>query len=118
MTIVRSVGAILVACASAVSLSAEPQDVVGVVSDTICGASHTAMASQIGVDDKECTIQCVKSGAKYVLAARIDGKNRNLTITNPEFPDLEKHAGERVTIVGEIKGGTISIVRIEKAPAS
>jgi hypothetical protein len=88
----------------------------GVVSDTICGASHRAMASQAGVDDKECTIQCVKSNAKYVLATTVDGKNRNLIIANPDFPKLEAYAGDKVTITGELKNSALVISKIDRVP--
>ena len=74
------------------------------------------MASQIGVDDKECTLQCVKSGAKYVLATKVDGKSKSLMIQNQDFPELEKHAGEMVRVTGDMKGGAVVVSRVEKAP--
>jgi hypothetical protein len=113
-----TVFAILWTVATAVSVDAAPDSWSGVVSDTICGATHQAMASQIGVDDKECTIQCVKSGAKWVLATKVDGKNKNMFISNVDFPKLEDYAGDQVTITGELKSGAIVIAKIDRTAAA
>ena len=77
------------------------------ISDSMCGVKHMMP----GKSDKDCTLECVKAGAKYVLADPDSGKIYQLTDqTKPEA-----FAGQKVKVTGTLKGDTISVVTIEPA---
>jgi hypothetical protein len=88
---------------------AETTTRTGVISDSMCGASHGA-ADEHGTKttDKQCTAHCVDHGAKYVFVA--DGKV--LQIANQNFKTLRKFAGQPVHLTGDVKGDTITVTKI------
>ena len=89
---------------------AAEQTWTGKISDSACGAKHEEAAEGQGVmADRECTQACIRGGAKYVLV--VDGKV--LQIANQDNKDLATHAGHAVTITGELKGGAITVSKIE-----
>jgi hypothetical protein len=77
----------------------------GTISDSMCGASHGSNPA------KQCTLGCVKKGAKFVLVS--DGKV--YSISNQTAPGLEKYAGENVKVTGKMKGDSIMVSKIDKA---
>jgi len=92
------------------SLSAQ-QTFTGQISDSLCKAKHEEAAEGQGkMADHDCTVACVKGGSKYVLLGA-DGKVYD--IANQDFKDLEKMAGSKVTITGELKGNAISVSKID-----
>ena len=99
---------VLVAAALTVASSAfaADQTVKGKVSDVMCGASHAGMPTKM--TDRECTQFCAGKGAQYVLVA--DGKIYKLSNHNAE---LKAHAGEMVSITGDVKGDTIKVSKVE-----
>ena len=92
------------------TVSGVEQKWVGKISDAICGSSHKAMAGQAGISDRECVIQCVSSGSKYVLATQ---DNKVLQIANQDFSGLKDNADATVTLTGELKGDVVTVVKIE-----
>jgi hypothetical protein len=76
------------------SAAPAPRKFTGKITDSMCArADHGRM--QMGADDAECTIACVRAhGALYVLW---DGK-RAYTLSDQERP--EKLAGKKVTVMG------------------
>jgi len=91
---------------------AKDQKFTGTISDSKCGASHKAMIEHNkNLTDRACTEACVKSGGKYILAA----KGKLYTLEDQNDPALAMYAGERVTITGEVKGDTIRASKIAKA---
>ncbi len=84
----------------------------GTISDSACGVSHSAMMAQHSnlKSDKDCTLACVKSGAKYVLVS--GGKVYN--IANQDMKELQANAGENVTVTADVKGDTITVSKIAK----
>ena len=93
------------------SITAAPQTWMGKISDSKCGASHTAMehSGSKTMTDKECTAACIKGGAKYVFVS--DGKVYD--ISNQTMSALSKYAGDDVTLTGEMKGDSITVSKIE-----
>ena len=82
----------------------------GKISDSACGAKHEEAAEGQGVmADRDCTQACVRGGSKYVLV--VDGKV--FQIANQDLKDLATHAGHAVKMTGELKGGTITVTKIE-----
>jgi hypothetical protein len=81
----------------------------GVISDSMCGASHAKITSgHPGLTDRACAQACVKAGAKYVFVA--DGKVYN--IANQNFADLERNAGESVRLTGDVTGDMITVSKV------
>ncbi len=79
----------------------------GNISDSMCGLKHMMP----GKSDKECTLECVKGGSKYVLADPATGKVYQLS--DQKAP--EAFAGEKVKVTGTLKGDTINVASIEAA---
>ena len=94
---------------SSTTLAAD-QTWTGQISDSACGAKHEEAAEGQGkMPDRDCTVACVRGGSKYVLV--VDGKV--FQITNQDSKDLVTHAGHTVKLTGELKGGAITVSRIE-----
>ena len=66
------------------------------------------------LEDPTCVLACVDGGGKFVF---MDKGEKALQIANQDFADLKKHPGVPVTLTGELKGDTITITKIELAPA-
>jgi hypothetical protein len=82
---------------------AAEQTWAGDISDSHCGAKHPA-----GEKAKECTESCVKGGAGYVFVS--SGKVYKL---DDPSKLVASHAGETVSVTGELKGDTIKVAKID-----
>jgi hypothetical protein len=78
---------------------------VGNISDSMCGLKHMMP----GLTDKDCTLECVKAGSKYVLADVAHGKVYQLS----DQKKPEEFAGQKVKVTGTLKGDVISVTAIE-----
>jgi hypothetical protein len=106
---ILSIGASLLVF-QALSLAAQ-QTWGGEISDSMCGANHQAMAkSGHKVNPIDCTLACVKAGSKYVFVS----KGQAFNIANQDLPDLQKHAGQKVQLTGDLgaDGKTITVSKI------
>lgn len=81
--------------------AASDQTFNGVITDSRCGARHR---KNLGKAPAECTRTCVKGGAKYVL---VDGEK--IYALQGDSAPLERLAGQRVTVVGDLEGTTIKV---------
>jgi hypothetical protein len=93
------------------SMAAE-QTWTGKISDSKCGASHMAMEhGGKKVNDHDCTVACVKGGAKYVFV----NKGKVFDIQNQDLAGLEEHAGHSVKLTGDLQADkkTIKASKIE-----
>jgi hypothetical protein len=86
----------------------QPQNYDGVITDTRCGAKHSAAIGQSAAD---CTRACVHGGERFAL---VDGDK--MYALEGELARLKNSAGERVRIVGTLNGNTISVASV-RAPA-
>jgi hypothetical protein len=86
----------------------QPQNYDGVITDTRCGAKHSAAIGQSAAD---CTRACVHGGERFAL---VDGDK--MYALEGEVAGLKHSAGERVRIVGRLNGNTISVASV-RAPA-
>jgi hypothetical protein len=86
----------------------QPQNYEGVITDTRCGAKHSAAIGQSAAD---CTRACVHGGERFAL---VDGDK--MYALQGELQGLKHSAGERVRIVGTLNGNTISVASV-RAPA-
>jgi len=81
----------------------------GTISDSMCGASHAKMtAGHPNMNDKACTQACIKGGAKYVFVSN----GKVYQITNQNFADLAKNAGESVSLTGDMTGDNVTVAKI------
>jgi Protein of unknown function (DUF5818) len=80
----------------------------GYISDSNCGAK--------GANDKarECTIKCVKDGAKYVF---VNDADKKVYVVDAQ-DKVADHAGHHVTVKGTVEGGTLKLESIDMAPSS
>lgn len=95
------------------SLAAE-QTWTGKISDSKCGVSHKMMEhGGKNVNAHDCTVACVKGGAKYVFVS----KGKVFDIDNQDLAGLEEHAGHTVRLTGELQADkkTIKASKVEMA---
>ncbi|MGH9442069.1 MAG: hypothetical protein ACRD16_07315 [Thermoanaerobaculia bacterium] len=90
--------------------------IVGYISDSMCGLDHSDMQRKHGgiaqYSTAVCTKDCVEGGAKYVLADTVGNKTYN--IENQK--KVAGYAGQRVQIVGDLKGDKIDVEKIRLMP--
>lgn len=92
---------VLLAAATSGAGRAE-QTFTGVISDSMCAMSHTAM--RMGPTDAECTTACIEEhDAAYVL---VDGKNV-YQLSDQRAP--KAFAGRKVKVVGTLDAATATI---------
>lgn len=82
----------------------------GKISDSSCGVSHAKMAGQHGKSDRECALACIRNGSKYVFVSA----GSVYQISNQDFADLEKRAGQMVELTGDMKGDAVTVTKISK----
>lgn len=79
----------------------------GYIADSKCGAkaAHEGAA--------ECTVKCVKEGAKYVFVNDTDKK----VYAIDDQEKVAAHAGHHVTVKGSVEGDNLKLTSIDMAPA-
>jgi uncharacterized low-complexity protein len=86
-------------------VSAVPSEAYeGIVTDTRCGAKHSA---KVGLSAADCTRACVHSGERFAL---IDGEKAYVLEGEPDR--LKRLAGERVKIAGTLNGNAIQVASV------
>jgi len=83
----------------------------GMISDSQCGASHAKMMQahkEAKMTDRDCTLACLKAGGKLVFVS--GGKVYN--ISNQNLAALTEHAGESVSLTGDVNGDTITVSKV------
>ena len=96
----------ILAALCAVPAMASPTTLTGVVTDDMCGAHHMMP----GASPAECTRGCVKRGAHFALA--VDDK---VYILSGKTAEVDKLAGAKATVKGELNGTTITVSSITAA---
>jgi hypothetical protein len=105
----RFVTAIAIAFfATALTIVAADSSWTGYIADSKCGA-------QAGNDGaRECTLKCVKAGAKYVF---VNDADKKIYVIDDQSKVAE-HAGHHVTVKGTVDGDTMKLTGIEMATKS
>ena len=86
------------------------QLLTGEVSDAMCGAKHEMPGKA-----SDCTRSCVKHGSKYALV--VGDKVYTLETTDPAALDLlDKLAGTRARVTGDVDGTTITVKKVQVGP--
>lgn len=86
--------------------SGELKTLTGVVSDTMCGKTHMLK----GKSDAECVRQCIKMGEGFALMV-----GDKMYALRGHSADLDKYAGQKVTLTGTVRGSAIAVDSV--APA-
>jgi hypothetical protein len=89
------------------SPAGQPQTYEGVITDTRCGARHSAV---IGKTAADCTRICVHSGEHFAL---IDGDKMYVLEGEPAL--LKRLAGQRVKVTGTLAGNLITVASVAVA---
>ena len=86
----------------------------GTISDSMCGVKHPA-GEHDGkkMTERDCTEACIKGGAKYVFVTG----DKVYKIANQDYAGLKAHAGQKVTLTGDMKDDTITVAKVE-APSA
>jgi len=93
--------------ATALTVAAAAADSwTGYIADSKCGA-------QAANDNaRECTLKCIKAGAKYVFVNDTDKK----VYAIDDQAKVADHAGHHVTVKGIAEGETLKVSSVEMAP--
>jgi hypothetical protein len=83
------------------SVSGPAEIFEGIISDSHCGAKHSAAIGQSAAD---CTRACVHAGEQFVL---VDREKTYILDGDPYL--LKKLAGERVRVSGKLTGNSITV---------
>ena len=78
----------------------EEKTLTGMVSDAMCGATHMMKDKPAA----ECLRYCVKQGTKYALVA-----GKTVYTLEGHETELDKYAGQKVTVKGTLKGETLTV---------
>lgn len=101
----RFAAATMIALFAGAMAIASDVSLTGYVADSKCGAK----AAHEGA--RECTIKCVKEGAKYVFVD--DADKKVYAIDNQD--KVGDHAGHHVTVKGSLEGDNLKLSSIEMA---
>jgi hypothetical protein len=83
------------------SSAMQTQSYEGMITDTHCGAKHSAA---IGMAAADCTRVCVHGGEQFAL---VDGDS--VYVLEGDLVALKRVAGQRVRIAGTLNGNKISV---------
>lgn len=97
---------VVLAAGMALPAPAAQKTFVGNISDSMCGLKHMMPGG-----DKACTLECAKSGAKYVLADPVHQKVYQLS----DQDKAKDFAGAKVKVTGTLQGDTIEVSAIAAA---
>ena len=97
---------LMLSLSGAFAVFAQQQSLTGVVTDSMCGATHMAKDKT----PAECTQMCVKDGMKYALAA-----DKKLYTLEGHEADLAKLAGQKVKVTGTVNGDTLTVASVTAA---
>jgi anti-sigma factor RsiW len=95
-----------------VALRPTPMLAVGVIGDSFCQHQHRFTA-RFNVDERTCTLGCVKRGAEFVLVT----DTQVYRIQNQQRPDLADFANRRVKVEGTQDGDRIVVASVTAADA-
>jgi len=87
----------------------------GVISDSLCGASHDGMRKKGDkLTDRECTVACVNYQTPGAPQFVFVSAGKVYPINNQAFGGLGRRSGAPITLTGELdNNGAITITKIE-----
>ena len=96
----------VVSTALVVSAAQTSQTLTGTVSDAMCGAKHMMQ----GATAAQCTRACVKDGSDFALVS-----GDKVYTLKGDKSQIDKFAGEAVTVKGKVDGMTVTVDSIAAA---
>jgi hypothetical protein len=109
--IFRSLGVIGLVASLSSFAGAAAMTMNGMISDSQCGQSHAKMMEMhkdAKMTDRDCTLACVKAGGKLVFVSG----GKVYSIANQTLAALTEHAGETVSLTGDVNGDTITVSKV------
>jgi hypothetical protein len=103
---IRTLAVLLLLSLCLLAADAKDQTLTGTVSDTMCGSRHTMMP---GLSDNQCVRACVKAGSDYALVV-----GAKVYTLKGNKADIDKFAGEKATVKGQVSGNVIQATSIAK----
>lgn len=97
---------IIALSAIAVLAQNSSQTFTGEISDSMCGAHHMMK----NATPAQCTRECVKEGSDFALI-----RGTKVYTLKGDKAQLDKFAGQKVTIKGEASGDTITVKSVGPA---
>src|SRR3954466_2122154 len=91
---------------SVAAFSQSSQTLTGTVTDTMCGAKHM----MTNVTPAQCTRECLKQGSDFGLLS-----NGKVYTLKGDTKQIDKYAGETVTVTGKVTGTTLVVSAISPA---
>jgi hypothetical protein len=88
---------------------AAPGTWTGELTASACVGNHMTALHGKTESPRECAVDCIKEGAKYVLVS----KGKVYMIANQKNPALKTHLGHVVKMSGDLKGTSITVAKIE-----
>lgn len=96
---------------AAPTLGADPTTIKGTITDSMCGAKHSAdKHGEKAADHKACVERCIGRGGEYVLATA----DKVYKIANQDLEALKEFAGQEVMVTGELSDETITVAKVER----
>jgi hypothetical protein len=96
-------------------LRAADTTMTGRVTDTMCGATHSAK----GKTDAECVADCIKMGDDFAIVVKDAGKDKVITLTSVSDANkaaLLKLAGKDAKVTGTVTGDKMTVTKVEAVP--
>ena len=93
---------------SMLAVAANSTEVTGRITDAACGARHMMK----GKNAAQCTRACVKAGSEFAL---VSGKE--VYPLQGDKAELDKYAGEKVTVKAKRNGNILIVDSVEQAKA-
>lgn len=84
--------------------SAAPQTFTGTISDSMCNKKHMMP----GKTEAQCTEECVKAGASYVLVS-----GDKVYALSAKKSLIASFAGKKVQVQGDLENNTIAVTAIK-----
>jgi hypothetical protein len=85
--------------------------IAGTIGDSMCGLQHGRSAKS-NAEERECTLQCVSDGSRFILADRVG--HRIYRLEDQAAP--RRFAGMKVRVTGELEGESLRVESIEADP--
>jgi hypothetical protein len=84
--------------------AANSRELTGIVSDSMCGASHMLKDKTAA----ECTRMCVKDGSNYALVV-----GDKVYVLSGHETELDKLAGQKATVKGDVSGANVKVSSVQ-----
>ena len=116
MTKIISWVAVIAFVSAPLGVRAAEKTLTGTVADTKCSAKMLQAGPRTSSQmdgDHTCGVKCIANGEKYVFLS--DGKIYQ--ISNQDFAGLNESLGYKVSLVGNMKGDSITVSKIDRKAA-